>query len=258
MRFPRGRTPNLLRGLFGAALRSTAPAAEYERLFTPAGKGGPSGLADRPRPFLLRAQYLDGVAIAESEAFHIDIHVFDPVRPAVERFRTALEAMFAGGVGPGRGTAVLERVDEFRHEVSLEAGAEDAGVRRVRLCFVTPTELKADGRAVERPEFPILFARLRDRISTLRALYGPGPLAVDFGGLGERAAGVRLIDCALRYETGERRSARTGQVHPLGGFTGQAEYEGDVGEFLAWLRAARWVGVGRHTVWGQGDVRVIP
>jgi hypothetical protein len=46
-------------------------------------------------------------------------------------------------------------------------------------------------------------------------------------------------------------------VHPLGGFTGSAEYEGDLAEFLPWLRAARWVGVGRQTVWGKGDVRVV-
>ena len=30
-----------------------------------------------------------------------------------------------------------------------------------------------------------------------------------------------------------------------------------VAEFLPWLRAARWVGVGRQTVWGKGDVRVL-
>jgi len=45
-------------------------------------------------------------------------------------------------------------------------------------------------------------------------------------------------------------------VHSLGGFTGEAEYEGDLAEFLPWLRAARWVGVGRQTVWGKGELRV--
>jgi hypothetical protein len=35
------------------------------------------------------------------------------------------------------------------------------------------------------------------------------------------------------------------------------EYAGELGEFLPWLRAARWTGVGRQTVWGKGDLRVI-
>ena len=120
-------------------------------------------------------------------------------------------------------------------------------VERVCLRFLTPTELKSGGGVPERPEFPILFGRLRDRLSTLRALYGAGPLDIDFRGLGERAGSVRLERAALQWARVERKSARTGQVHPIGGFTGEAEYAGPLAEFLPWLRAARWVGVGRQT-----------
>ena len=133
-----------------------------------------------------------------------------------------------------------------------------APVAALRVQFLTPTELKSEGVVVKQPEFPVLFARLRDRIATLRALYGAGPLDIDYRALGERAAAVRLSRCELMWEGALRRSGRTGQVHPLGGFTGYAEYEGELAEFLPWLRAARWVGVGRQTVWGKGDVRVIP
>ena len=75
--------------------------------------------------------------------------------------------------------------------------------------------------------------------------------------MGERAAAVRMTRCDLRHVQGERRSGRTGQVHPLGGFIGVGEYEGDLGEFVPILKAAEWTGVGRQTVWGKGDVRVI-
>src|SRR5262249_34901113 len=108
----------------------------------------------------------------------------------------------------------------------------------------------------QEPRFAILFSRLRDRISTLRSLYGSGPLDVDFRALGDRGAAVQMTRCDVRGERGDRKSARTGQGHPLGGFTGVAEYEGALTEFLPWLRVARWVGVGRQTVWGKGDVRV--
>ena len=132
-----------------------------------------------------------------------------------------------------------------------------ATVERVRVRFLTPTELKSGGALTKRPEFAVLFGRLRDRVSTLRALYGAGALEVDFRELGERAARICMGHCQLQWEKVERKSGRTGQTHPLGGFTGEAEYEGSLGEFLPWLRAARWVGVGRQTVWGKGDVRVI-
>jgi hypothetical protein len=61
----------------------------------------------------------------------------------------------------------------------------------------------------------------------------------------------------LAWEEVKRKSGRAGQVHPIGGFTGEAEYAGPLAEFLPWLGAARWVGVGRQTVWGKGDVRVL-
>jgi hypothetical protein len=70
-------------------------------------------------------------------------------------------------------------------EIDLDARPEP--VRCIRVRFVTPTELKSGNELVARPEFGILAARIRDRISSLRAMYGPGPLEIDFRGFGERA-----------------------------------------------------------------------
>ena len=119
---------------------------------------------------------------------------------------------------------------------------------------MTPTELKWKERVVSEPSFHMLFARARDRVSTLRTFYGDGPLDFDFRDLGERAGVVRMTRCDLRHIAVERRSSRTGQVHSIGGFVGKAEYEGDLTEFVPILRVAQWTGVGRHTVWGNGVI----
>jgi CRISPR/Cas system endoribonuclease Cas6 (RAMP superfamily) len=65
-----------------------------------------------------------------------------------------------------------------------------------------------------------------------------------------------MTRCEIRQVEIVRRSSRTGQIHPIGGFIGEAEYEGDLTEFVPYLRAAQWTGVGRQTVWGKGQVRV--
>ncbi|HML16367.1 MAG TPA: CRISPR system precrRNA processing endoribonuclease RAMP protein Cas6, partial [Bryobacteraceae bacterium] len=106
----------------------------------------------------------------------------------------------------------------------------------------------------DRPEFGTLFARIRDRVSTLRALYGDGPLEIDFKSMGERAARIRMTCCEIRRVDAERTSRATGQRHSLGGFVGKAEYEGDLAEFLPYLEIARWTGVGRQAVWGKGEI----
>ena len=106
-----------------------------------------------------------------------------------------------------------------------------------------------------RKTFAVLLARARDRVSTLRSLYGEGPLEIDFRGLAERARSVKTVRSELRHVAVERRSSRTGQRHGIGGLVGFAEYEGDLAEFLPYLEAASWTGVGRHCTWGNGQIR---
>ena len=138
--------------------------------------------------------------------------------------------------------------------LSLEAPADP--VTSVRVEFLTPTEIKAGSELASAPDFHILATRIRDRISTLRQLYDDGPLPIDFAGFGRRAADVRMTDCRIRRVTGTRTSRRTGQTHPMGGFVGEASYEGNLEEFLPYLLAARWTGVGRQTTWGKGAIAV--
>ena len=268
---PAGKSANVVRGAFGNVLRDAVPPPVYARLFEPGAAlaHSPSGLKDWPRPFVFRVAHLDGLTVQPGEPFHLDAHVFDLHEPALCHFRAALILLADKGLGPGRGRAELERTEQLDLEdqpqgvwdtpgepssILLDPDPAAPGVVTVR--FETPTELKSDGDLAGRPEFPVLFRRLRDRISTLRALYGAGPLEMDFRGMGERAGAVRMTRCTLAWEKVQRKSGRTGQVHSIGGFTGEAVYEGSLAEFLPWLRAARWVGVGRQTVWGKGDVRV--
>jgi hypothetical protein len=256
LRFPPAKSGNVLRGAFGMTLRRTADAAEYARIFEPKVTRGlpcePSGLAEQPRPFVLRAAHLDGRTFAPGEPFHFDAHLFDPSPSATQPFIEAFTRMAEAGFGPGRGRAHLLAVAP--REIFIDLGDTSQQVTHIRVDFVTPTELKHDQKLVSRPEFPVLFARLRDRISTLRALYGPGPLAIGFRAMRERATWIRLARCELTWHSVERRSTRTGQTHPLGGFAGHVEYQGDLSEFLPYLRAGRWTGVGRQTVWGKGEI----
>ncbi len=254
---------NVLRGGFGKALRSVDRAA-YDRWFEPhlgraesvLKKGTdrsvhesglavdqefaagdrvvsplfPSGLRDSPRAFVFR--------VGERNEF--GFHLFDVTAGGVEIVIRALAEFLD-----------IESV-EGRSVLRLPFDA-DRAASRIRVSFVTPTELKG----AERPEFGVLFARLRDRISTLRALYQDRPLEIDFRGMGERAAAVKMIRCEIQHVEAERVSRNTGQRHSLGGFVGVAEYEGELGEFLPYLEIGRYTGVGRQTVWGKGEIHAV-
>ena len=275
--FPAGMPGNIVRGAFGSVLRRIACVPEcpghtgrdvrecyrridcaYARIFEPAaliGGIGPSGLADSPRPFVLRAAHLDGRAVAPGQEFWFDVNIFETRYPVVEYFERAFRELASEGLGPGRGRADLLSVEQLEPiSVPLEADLQET--RRIRVAFRTPIELKSNAEPAAKPEFGILFARARDRVSTLRSLYGAGPLEIDFEGLGERASAVRMTRCQVRHLATRRRSSRTGHSHGIGGLVGLAEYEGDLSEFLPILQAAQWTGVGRHCVWGNGELRV--
>ncbi len=215
----------------------------------------PSGLKEPPRPFVLRASHLDGRRFEPGESFAVDVHVFDLRARLFERFEEAFANLALAGLGPGRARVELLRpAANSVVEIDLAERAEPAN--RIRVFFRTPTELKGNPSREEVP-FGVLFARIRDRIATLCSLYGEEQLSIDFAALGARADQVRTASCDLEYHDVSRRSSRTGEEHGIGGFTGTMEYEGEVAEFLPYLRAAWWTGAGRHTVWGNGVIEVV-
>jgi hypothetical protein len=206
--------------------------------------------------------------------FTFDLNLFDLRHPAVAHLVLAFSQLAQEGLGPKRGRAELVEVvradtgeiiygrdtaslqnDGAPMKLSLDPLPER--VQSVQVQFVSPTELKSGDQLSTHPEFVTLAGRIRDRLSTLGKLYGDGPLAIDFRGFGERASQVRMTRCDVRPVEILRRSSRTGQVHSIGGMVGYAEYEGDLEEFVPYVRAAKWTGVGRQTVWGKGEIAVV-
>ena len=243
---------------------------------------GPSGLADWPRPFVLRAMHLDGKAIAPGATFFLDLNLFDLQQTVISYLALTFAQLAREGLGPRRGRVELTSVCLLTESgeigstifengsmaverfipplrLNLPPASENGtnAIHRLRIRFITPTELKSGQQLTSRPEFSILASRIRDRLSTLQELYGSGPLDIDFRTFGEQSKMIQLVGCNLNYVDLNRYSSRTGQTHSIGGFTGEAEYEGNLGPFLPFLHAAQWTGVGRQTVWGKGQMVVI-
>jgi hypothetical protein len=289
--FPEGQASNILRGAFGTIFRRLAcdpqcPGAKqcdrrvscaYARVFEPgATTDASTGYGDWPRPFVFRSTHLEGQTIRAGEPFHFGLNLFDTHVPAALFFALSFAEISRDGLGPSRGRADLVDVSQLDESGAPVACVFDGAapgpttlpllisldpieerVERIVVRFVTPTELKDAGALAARPEFGILLPRLRDRISALNKLYGDGPLAADSRAFAARADAVEMTRCEVSHVGRWRRSSRTGAVHPLGGFVGEAEYCGDLTEFLPYLRAGRWTGVGRQTAWGKGELAAL-
>jgi len=293
--FPPAKLTNILRGAFGLLFRRMAchPACSsaatcpqslscpYARLFETRlpDHAAPPGMADPPRPFVLRSYSPSETRLAPGQHFHLDVHLFDFSQPYLRYLVWTFLQLAQEGIGPGRPRTELASVhrlqlngcpadlvfdgasfapDAERLALRLPLDPPSLPIRRLRLSFLTPTELKSAGEPLREPRFEILVARARDRLNALARLYQNAPLDLDFRGLADRARRVRMYRANLDNLRSQRWSNRTGLHHEIGGFLGHAEYEGDLNEFLPLLQAAFWTGLGRQTVWGNGAVRPTP
>ena len=290
--FPEGSASNTLRGAFGSIFRklvcipkcSDAKSCEiahqcpYALAFEPrqgwARSQGPSGFTDWPRPFVFRALHLDGCSFSRGQNFYFDLILFEPPANVLPYFVLVFRQLAAAGVGPSRSRASLSKVEDISNGALLYDGQKliskdlpgreirfdkpSAPVYQITVRFLTPTQLKSGGQLVSHPEFAVLIARLRDRISNLRTMYQGGPLNLDFESIGRAAEHVRIVRSSLRHVQAERFSSRTGQRHSIGGFTGSVDYQGELSAFLLpFLQAGEWTGVGRQTVWGKGAIQIL-
>jgi CRISPR/Cas system endoribonuclease Cas6 (RAMP superfamily) len=122
------------------------------------------------------------------------------------------------------------------------------------LLFVTPTELKECSGIAAEPRFPVLLRRLAERVRALGCRYQGW--SYENQNLNRGAEKVQLLSYEWVHTDAFRRSARNGQIHSIGGHTGWAEYSGSIGPFLPLLELGYWVGVGRQTAWGKGQIRI--
>jgi hypothetical protein len=241
--FAPGEAANVFRGTLGALLHQTNKHA-YNRIFAPKTFSGPSGMHDPPRPFVFRPVAQHGCN------FTLPVNVFDP--DVIEDIHIAFEALADSSL------RLRASLDEMRSSPPLQMSLAPVDpANHIRVEFLTPTELKAAGKVLRQPDFAVLLARSRDRISTLCSIYQT-ELDLDHAALGEHAKSVTMTHCDVHQVEAWRESQRTGETHGLGGFVGVAEYEGNLTEFLPWLKAAQHTGVGRLTPWGNGHIKVTP
>jgi hypothetical protein len=168
-------------------------------------------------------------------------------------------------LGPGGGETVVYKNTEPLIRIGAAAVRAVDLVRpgdgertHLTLRFSTPMDLRDRGMPVRIPEFGSLIRRLRDRASSLAAFFGDGPLRLDFKGVSTLADTVRLVQDRTRVVIVNRSSCKTGRRHDIGGFVGEATYEGEaIGMLMPLIRIGEVLHVGKHAAFGNGRVEVV-
>lgn len=291
--FPAGTLTNHLRGAFGLIFRrmvcdpacsgpeacARMGACPYTRLFAPRLDAlAAAGVADPPRSYVLRTPVLDELHFMPGDLFSVDLHLFDHSLPCLRYFIWAYMQLAEEGLGPRRARVRLQSVvrlsadrqperkvfdgqhiepDAESNPLRLSLAPPRTPVHNLRILFLTPTALRVGNHNTMQPDFPAIIARGCERIAALSGFYQGTGLDADFRSICQRAWTVHLVASDTHPITVERHSARTGENHELSGFVGSADYFGDLTEFVPYLRAAYWTGIGKHTVWGNGAIQTV-
>jgi CRISPR-associated endoribonuclease Cas6 len=123
--------------------------------------------------------------------------------------------------------------------------------------FVTPVRLVHNGQTATPADFHVLFRNVLRRVNFVNHLHCGGELSADAMSFITEAEGIRTIESRLRWHEWDRYSARQEQRVPMGGFVGEASYEGDISRLWPWLALGELVHVGKGATFGLGQYRSV-
>lgn len=229
-----------------------------------------------PRPFVIEPPSDGKTRYEPGERLRFGLLLVGKAIGYLPYFILAFRELGRAGLGRERGKCLLREVkayhplngdeevvySEAAGEVSksslvlgwdeLVERAKSLPTDRITVRFLTPVRMKYEGHLVSQPDFHHLVRALLRRISALYYFHCGERWEFDFKGAIERAEKVRTARCETQWVDWERYSGRQKVRMKLGGFVGEAEYEGDIAEFRPLLLLGQIVHVGKACVFGNG------
>ncbi len=127
---------------------------------------------------------------------------------------------------------------------------------QIALQFLTPTQIKQNGKISKVPDFPLLIKAILRRYHRLRYAHGDGQreqFAIDW----EAASRIEVVKEEVQYQRFKRYSNRQGRPVPMEGFVGKLVFRGNLTPFYPWLKIGEYLHVGKGATFGMGWYRVL-
>jgi hypothetical protein len=133
---------------------------------------------------------------------------------------------------------------------------------RLKLRFLTPTQLVADHHFSDIPQFDILIARLLERCQSIEQYYTEMPTPSEHWRerhllLSTEARNVHIVENRTHWVRARSGSRRSNVSTPVGGLVGEVAYEGELSPFLEWIYWGQSLHVGKNAVKGCGWYEIV-
>ncbi|MCL0065556.1 CRISPR system precrRNA processing endoribonuclease RAMP protein Cas6 [Dehalococcoidia bacterium] len=234
--------------------------------------------SNHPHPFIIEPPHESQSWPRQNDHINFNVVLIGNGIDYLPYFVFVFDELGRSGLGRERGKYLLEKVealsdftntqyetiyDSCRKFLSngyqvrrfADIAEETSGYTRRRLAirFVTPTRIKYQGRIEVEVNFSVLIKNLLRRISLLSEMHCNSRLDLDYADLIEKARNVRIVKSNLHWYDWERYSSRQKAKMKLGGFVGDITFEGDLAEFMPFIKLGEYLHVGKGTSFGLGE-----
>lgn len=265
-------------------LETSCPYAYIFETAPPPGSDALRNYENIPRPFVLEPPPETRIRYGPGEKICFNQILIGRATGYLPYFIVAFRELGEMGIGRGRKKyrlAEIRAVNPVSNESEVVYRKENQLVRNVNLAlqsdiinemnelgdlnatgsvvleFQTMTRVKFEENFSRRLEFHMLIRSLLRRLSSLAYFHHGWDLDLEFTGLIDRAAEVRIIEDSTRWVDWERYSSRQDSKMNLGGLVGRVTYQGPVAVFMPLLKLGELVHVGKGAVFGMGKYIIL-
>ena len=190
----------------------------------------------------------------------------------------AFEELGRIGIGKDKGKYSLEKVISINNDREILIYDGDSHVRddlqvmdsaelvrdaaqlnyhQVTFNFLTPTRIKNDGKLCIDVDFVIILRNLLRRLSRLAEVHCDETWELEWKELIEMANDrVSTVSSGLKWHDWKRYSQRQETKMSMGGFLGEITLEGELLEFMPFIKLGELLHMGKGTVYGLGKYAI--
>ncbi|KPA14376.1 hypothetical protein MHK_005397 [Candidatus Magnetomorum sp. HK-1] len=229
-----------------------------------------------PSPFVIEPPMTQQTHYQKNDSFDFDLLLFGKINENFPYFIYAFDQMGTIGVGKyidgQRGQFILnevscqdqiiyaskkERLHDIEHIeiLNLEPDLDLCHhTFLLKLTLETPLRFKIDRRLSTTLTFEQLVRAMLRRVSFLLTCYGSGNPNLDYKRIIQKALSIKTIDNQLQWKNWSRYSARQDRKMDMGGLIGSITYEGELSEFIPFIKFCSTVHLGKQTAFGLGKM----
>jgi len=229
-----------------------------------------------PHPYVLEPPITSKIEYNHNDELAFNLILIGRGIEYLPYFVFVFEELGKRGLGKGRGKYELVRVDNEEGERIYESGKlsdnfqkksfrdiinecnipENKNYQQLKINFLTPVRIILRGELLTKFDFTLFIINLLRRLSWLSIVHSDEELEFNYKYFISCADEIKIKEKNIKWYDWERYSSRQDTRMKLGGFLGDITFEGDLKEFIPFIKLGEYIHIGKQTSFGLGKYEI--